>query len=119
MYEESLDRVLCSVGGADFGAWMKFAGYDFIILEGKAERPVYLHVTADGCEIEDAREIWGKNTAETQQWLNGRHGREARAACIGPAGENLVKYAALLSPAEERPAVAAWAPSWVPRRSRL
>jgi aldehyde:ferredoxin oxidoreductase len=37
-----------AVAGADFGAWLKFTGYDFIIIEGKAERPVYLHITHDG-----------------------------------------------------------------------
>ena len=40
-----------SVCGADFGAWIKFAGYDFIMIEGKAEKPVYIHLTEDGCEV--------------------------------------------------------------------
>jgi aldehyde:ferredoxin oxidoreductase len=86
-----------SVCGADFGAWLKFAGYEIIIIEGKAERPVYLHLTGDSCRILDAHEIWGKDTGETQTWLVENHGRNTRTACIGPAGENLVKYAAVVS----------------------
>ncbi len=86
-----------SVAGADFGAWLKFAGYDFIIVEGKADTPVYIHLTSDSCQIHDAGDLWGKDTRETQDWLGQRHGRDTRIACIGPAGENLVKYAAIVS----------------------
>jgi aldehyde:ferredoxin oxidoreductase len=83
--------------GGDFGAWVKFAGYDFIIIEGKAEKPVYLYVTSDGGQLKDARELWGKDTAYTQDWLSRQHGNNVRTACIGPAGERLVKYAAIVS----------------------
>jgi aldehyde:ferredoxin oxidoreductase len=83
--------------GGDFGAWMKFASYDFILIEGKAEKPVYLYVTMDGCRIEDARELWGKDTEQTQEWLKQRYGKATRTACIGPAAENLVKYAAIVT----------------------
>jgi len=86
-----------SVCGADFGAWLKFAGYEVVIVEGKAEKPVYVHVTPDGGQILDASEIWGRDTKETQAWLTQQHGRNTRTACIGPAGENLVKYAAVVS----------------------
>lgn len=86
-----------SVCGADFGAWLKFAGYDFIIIEGKAESPVYIHLTNDSCQIHDASELWGKDTKETQEWLKQHHGSNSRTACIGPAGERLVKYAGIFS----------------------
>jgi aldehyde:ferredoxin oxidoreductase len=86
-----------SVCGADFGAWLKFAGYEIIILEGKAEKPVYLHISADGCRILDASAIWGQDTKVTQEWLVQQHGENTRTACIGPAGERLVKYAAIVS----------------------
>jgi aldehyde:ferredoxin oxidoreductase len=86
-----------SVAGADFGAWLKFAGYDFINIEGKAEQPVYIHLTSSNCEIKDARDLWGKNTLETQEILAERHGENTRFACIGPGGEKLVKYAAILT----------------------
>ncbi|MHB8104369.1 MAG: aldehyde ferredoxin oxidoreductase family protein [Dehalococcoidales bacterium] len=86
-----------SVCGADFGAWMRFADFEIIIIEGKAAKPSYLHLTPDGCKILSAAEIWGKNTKETQTWLNSQHGKNTRVACIGPAGENLVKYSAIVS----------------------
>ena len=86
-----------SVCGADFGAWMRFADLEVIIIEGKAEKPSYIHVTPDDCKILSAKEIWGKDTKETQAWLNSQHGKNTRTACIGPAGERLVKYAAVVS----------------------
>ena len=86
-----------SSAGGDFGAWLKFAGYDYIIIEGKAEEPVYLYLSTESCQIKSAGELWGKNTEETQDWLMQRHGKNIRAACIGPAGENLVKYAAIVT----------------------
>ena len=63
-----------AVGGADFGAWLKFAGYDFIIVEGKAERPVYIHLTSDSCQIHSAGELVGQGNrgnpgvAEAASW---------------------------------------------------
>jgi aldehyde:ferredoxin oxidoreductase len=86
-----------SVCGADFGAWMRFANYEIIIIEGKAAKPSYIHLTPEGCKILSAAEIWGKDTKEAQSWLVNQHGKNTRAACIGPAGENLVKYAAIVS----------------------
>ena len=86
-----------SSAGGDFGAWLKFAGYDFIVIEGKAETPVYLHIGPEGCEIRDASGIWGKKTGETQAVLREYHGATTRTACIGPAGENLVRYAAIVT----------------------
>jgi aldehyde:ferredoxin oxidoreductase len=86
-----------SVCGADFGAWMRFANYEIIIIEGKAAKPSYIHLTPEGCKILSAAEIWGKDTKEAQSWLVNRHGKNTRTACIGPAGENLVKYAAIVS----------------------
>lgn len=86
-----------SVGGADFGAWLRFVNYDFLILEGKADKPVYIHLTEEGCQILDAGEIWGKDTKVTQSWLEEQHGKKTRTACIGPAGEKLVRYAAIVS----------------------
>ena len=86
-----------SVCGADFGAWLKFAGYEMIIIEGKADKPAYLHIGDDGCQVLDAADIWGQNTKETQAWIQQQHGSSTRTACIGQAGENLVKYAAVVS----------------------
>jgi aldehyde:ferredoxin oxidoreductase len=86
-----------AVGGADFGAWLRFAGYEFIEIEGRAERPVYIHLTPDSCRILEAGELWGLDTAKTQFWLSQKHGKDTRSACIGPAAERLVKYSGVFS----------------------
>ncbi|HUJ69247.1 MAG TPA: aldehyde ferredoxin oxidoreductase family protein [Syntrophorhabdales bacterium] len=83
--------------GGDFGAWMKFAGYDFILIQGISSTPVYLHVTKEKAELKKADELWGTDTAATQEWLERQHGPATRTACIGPAAEKLVKYAAIVT----------------------
>lgn len=83
--------------GGDFGAWMKFAGYDLIVIEGKADKPVYLHISPEECNIHSAEEMWGMLTHEVQEKLRKRHGEKTRVACIGPAGERLVRFAAIVS----------------------
>ena len=84
--------------GGNFGIHLKKCGYDGIIIRGKAEKPVYLDVTENGAEIKDASHLWGKNTEETQEALDPKAGK----VVIGAAGENLVRYAAIIS--EERAA---------------
>jgi len=86
-----------SVGGGDFGAWLKWAGLELIILEGRAERPVYLHIKDGNYEIRDAAPIWGKTTGETQAYLKKEHGPKARMVCVGPAAEKLVRYSPIIS----------------------
>jgi aldehyde:ferredoxin oxidoreductase len=86
-----------AVGGADFGAWLKFSGYEFIQVVGKARKPVYIHLTADSCQIMDAADLWGKDINQTQDLLQQKHGKNTRSACIGIAGEKLVRYAGIFS----------------------
>lgn len=86
-----------SVAGADFGAWLRFAGYDMVVIHGKADNPVYLHLTADGCQFVDAGNLWGLDTAKTQDTIRQQLGKGTRIACIGPGGERLVRYAAVVS----------------------
>jgi len=86
-----------SCSGGDLGAWMKFAGYDFILIEGISEKPVYLYVTPEGAQLKDAAGLWGKDTAYTQDWLVREYGKDIRTACIGPAAEKLVKFCAIVS----------------------
>ncbi|MFX0098641.1 MAG: aldehyde ferredoxin oxidoreductase C-terminal domain-containing protein, partial [Candidatus Hodarchaeota archaeon] len=83
--------------GRDF----KRSGFDGIIFEGKASKPVYL-LTDDGkAELLDADEIWGKNTSEATRLLKKKHGDKFNVACIGIAGEKLVKYAAIMNDCDE------------------
>ena len=71
MTEESPHWGVCAVrGGRGLRRLAQFfAGYDAIIVEGKAERPVYLHVTPEKCAIASADDLWGKDTRETQELL--------------------------------------------------
>ncbi|RJQ57672.1 MAG: aldehyde ferredoxin oxidoreductase [Desulfobacteraceae bacterium] len=83
--------------GGHFGPELKMAGYDHVIITGKADRPVYLWIDNDRVEIRDAGALWGKNTWETDESIKDDVGeRTAQVACIGPAGENLVRFAAII-----------------------
>ena len=87
-----------SNSGGDFGAELKYAGYDMIIIEGQSETPVYLWVNDENVELRDASHLWGKTTGETRRILE----REVNDAdtciiSIGPGGENLVRFANLIA----------------------
>jgi aldehyde:ferredoxin oxidoreductase len=86
-----------SIAGGNFGAFLKFAGFDGVILEGEADKPTYIHIDGDGVHILDADELWGLDTEETQNKLRQIHGNSTKAICIGPAGEKLVRYAVVIS----------------------
>jgi aldehyde:ferredoxin oxidoreductase len=82
--------------GGNFGPRLKAAGYDYLIVTGKAEKPVYIYITDIVAEIKDAAEFWGKGTFFTNDELVKRHpGKNPHVACIGPAGENLSKVACI------------------------
>ena len=85
----------CHCGG-NFGPRLKAAGYDYLIVTGKAEKPVYIYITNRTAEIKEAAEFWGKGTFFTNDELAKRHpGKNPHVACIGPAGENLSKIACI------------------------
>ncbi len=83
------------------GFWpmaVKKAGYDAIIIEGKADKPVYLLVTDEKVEIRDATAMWGKTCLETQDMIADETGEKmVRTASIGVAGEKLVKFACIMN----------------------
>ena len=83
--------------GGDLAAKLKLAGYDFIIIEGKSDKPVYLYIDNDEVEIRDAKGIWGQGTRRAQQMLANQTKPTASVAVIGPAGENLVPMSVLIS----------------------
>ncbi|MDH5451343.1 MAG: aldehyde ferredoxin oxidoreductase, partial [Candidatus Bathyarchaeota archaeon] len=83
--------------GGHWAAELKFAGYDHIVLQGKAKKPVYLSI--DDCDIElrDASEIWGEDTWKTQRFIKEDLGDpNIQVVCIGPAGERLVRFACII-----------------------
>jgi aldehyde:ferredoxin oxidoreductase len=84
--------------GGEFGAYLKFAGYDMIFVEGAAEKPVYLEIADGHVEIKDASDLWGKNVFDTTRVLRSRvKGENVSVSCIGPAGENLVLFANIMN----------------------
>lgn len=89
--------IACSNSGGFFGAELKNAGYDGIIVEGKAEKPVYLSIEDDKVEIKDATHLWGKVVSETTDELKKVSPERSRIMCIGPAGEKLSKIAAIIN----------------------
>ena len=83
--------------GEFWGAEFKRAGYDAVIIEGRAEKPVYLWIHDGEASIRDASHLWGKGTKETQQAIRDELGDDkVRVGMIGPAGENLVRYACIM-----------------------
>ncbi len=86
-----------SNSGGRWGVDFKKCGYDGIIFEGASPKPVYLSVTDNKAELKDAAHLWGKNVQETTELIKEETGEKFNVACIGPAGENLVKYAAIMN----------------------
>jgi aldehyde:ferredoxin oxidoreductase len=86
-----------SASGGFFGAELKRAGFDGIVLRGRCDRPSYLLVEFHGAELRDAGDIWGLDTYGTIGRLKQRHGdrRRARVLAIGPAGERMVRFASV------------------------
>ena len=84
-------------GGGNFAPALKRAGYDGIAVSGASEKPVYLSIEDDKVEIRDASSLWGKDVYETVDALTaeGERKNKPKILCIGPAGENLVKFAAV------------------------
>lgn len=87
-----------ALSGGYFPVELKFAGYDVLIIEGKSEEPVYLWIKDDKVSIRRANQYWGMNTLDTQVAMKQELNEQAaRIACIGPAGENLSKMAAIIN----------------------
>ena len=90
--------IACSNSGGKFGAELKFAGYDLMILEGKSSEPIYLNVFNDKVEFISADPIWGKSVWETEEWLKSHHQDPLmKIASIGVAGEKGVRYACIVN----------------------
>jgi aldehyde:ferredoxin oxidoreductase len=83
----------CGAGGVNFGYLLKNAGYDHIVIKGKADRPVYLRIVNERVEIRDAGSLWGKNVEASDQTLRESSQFPAGVITIGQAGENRVVFA--------------------------
>jgi len=82
--------------GGNFGMALKKAGYDALIITGKSDHKTWVEIVDDEIRFHEAEDLWGKTTGEVQSLLGGKSGK----IVIGPAGENLVRYASIVS--EER-----------------
>jgi aldehyde:ferredoxin oxidoreductase len=83
--------------GGHFAPELKWAGYDALIIQGKASKPVYLWITEGKAEILDATRLWGLDTYQTQQMIWKLHGNKTRVMVIGRAGENRSRIACILT----------------------
>ncbi len=90
--------ITTSNSGGHWGPELKFAGYDLLMIEGRASKPVYLLIYDDFVQIRDAYPYWGKTVSETEDGIREELGLpNLRVACIGPAGENLVRFACIMN----------------------
>lgn len=94
------NMIASSNSGGVWGARLKYAGYDALIVEGKSEAPVYLVIDDEHVEIKDAKALWGKTSEETEEVLKEHHGKEASVLNIGPAGENLSLLSCIINEAD-------------------
>ena len=92
------DCIADSQSGGYFPAELKFAGFDGIIIKGRAEKPVYLWIKDGEVELRDASHLWGRVTWDVEQTLQQELGdKRIEVLQVGPAGENLVRFAAIMS----------------------
>lgn len=89
--------IACSNSGGYWGPELKFAGFDGIIFEGKADGPVYINIEDDKVEICDASNLWGKLVSETTTVLKDKYGDKAKVLSIGPAGEKLSNISCIMN----------------------
>ena len=92
------NAITTSNSGGYWGPELKFAGYDMVILEGRASSPCYLWVYNETVEIREADHLWGRTVWETEERLRAELGvPDTIIASIGPAGENLVRFACIMN----------------------
>jgi aldehyde:ferredoxin oxidoreductase len=84
--------------GGQFPVELKYAGYDALIIEGKAEKPTYVWIKNGKVQFRSAKKVWGMKTTDCQQIVkNELNDQNIRIACIGPAGENMCKIACIIN----------------------
>lgn len=86
-----------SDAGGSWAARLKGAGYDGLVIRGRAPRPAYVFLHDAGAEIRDASSLWGLDTYETYDRLREELGRDVEVSCIGQAGERMVKIASIMN----------------------
>ena len=96
--------------GGFFAPELRFAGFDHLVIKGKANGPVYLWIHDGEIEIRDASDIWGEDVLTTQELIKEELGDpEVKALCIGVAGENLVRFANVMTGVKNAAGRSGWA----------
>ena len=86
------------IGSSFWSLAFRRAGYDALLIKGRAKKPTYLFIDDDIVEFRDAKELWGRNCSETDRIIRDTIGDDnVRVAAIGPAVENLVRFASIVS----------------------
>jgi aldehyde:ferredoxin oxidoreductase len=83
--------------GGDWGPAFKRTGKDYLVLEGSAPEPTYMTIFDGEAKLHDAKNLWGMKTSEVTELLQEEHGAKAKVLCIGPAGENQVRFATAMT----------------------
>ena len=92
------NAIACSNSGGKFGAELKYAGYDMLIITGKSTKPVYLSINNETAELHGADQIWGKTVWQTDEWIRKQHqDMQIKIAAIGVSGEQGVRYACVVN----------------------
>lgn len=86
-----------SQAGGYFPVHLKGNGYEAVVLVGRSEKPVYLYIDSDTVELRDGSNLWGKTTGAAEKMIKDEIGSDVEIAQIGPAGENLVRYACIIN----------------------
>ncbi len=91
------DGIACSNSGGYWGPALRYAGYEYLMVEGAAKEPVYLYIHNDKVEIRSAKHLWGKIVDDTENIIRDETHPEARVALIGPGGENRARTACVMN----------------------
>lgn len=83
--------------GGRWGEGLKKCGFDGIVIKGKAKKPIYITMKDEEIKINDASDLWGKDTFATDTLIKEKMGPNSHVVCIGKAGENLVKFACIIN----------------------
>ena len=89
--------IACSNSGGFWGPALRFAGYEYLMIQGRASEPVYLYIMDDRVEIRSAKHLWGKIVDDTENMIRAETHPDVKVASIGPAGEQLSRIACVMN----------------------
>ena len=111
-------RLTDALASSHFAIAGKLTGHDAIVVRGRCAEPSVLMIDGGSVSVLPAKDLWGLSAAEAEAQLRERTGPAWRVASIGPAGENLVRYATVSHDGGATPVGADWEPCWAPSAAR-